>query len=116
MQADPSALTMIFRNLIDNAIKYSSDSPTRISFRGRPTGSAYHLDVIHENSKFLADARSLGRLFYRGTNSQGAGVGLYLIQSLVEKMKGKAKFSPDNHRFSAHLELLRTPEEVNHGL
>ncbi len=101
--ADPSALTMILRNLFDNAIKYSGSGPTRIQLFGRKTDSHFDLKVIHENSNFSGSPESLGQLFYRGTNSQGAGVGLYLIRTLMDKMKGEASFTPKDGTFTTDL-------------
>jgi signal transduction histidine kinase len=113
VQADPSALTMIFRNLIDNAIKYSVDSPTRISFEGKPGHRAFELRVIHQNSKFSGNPKKLGKLFERGTESQGAGVGLYLVGTLMRIMKGSASFLPSDGRFETILVLPAETEEAN---
>jgi signal transduction histidine kinase len=109
--ADGSALTIIFRNLIDNALKYSASAPTRLSFRGKALSSGYELQVIHENSAFSGSASKLGRIFERGPNSQGAGVGLYLIRTLMQKMKGQAGFQPDHTRFTATLKFPPLREE-----
>ena len=101
--ADVSSLNIIFRNVFDNALKYSTQNPTELSIRSEKHEHHYFLDVTHENSKFSGDRSHLGTLFYRGGNSQGAGIGLYLIQTLMEKMKGTADFIPKENRFSTHL-------------
>jgi len=90
--ADPSAVTIIFRNLMDNAIKYSISLPAKLSIRSGILNGELQVDVIHENSSPHADSKLLGKLFYRGSHSQGAGVGLYLIKTLMNKMSGDAKF------------------------
>jgi len=90
--ADPAAVTIIFRNLMDNAIKYSASLPAKLAIRSGALDGELQVDVIHENSTSQAEVKSLGKLFYRGTNSQGAGVGLYLIKTLMEKMSGSANF------------------------
>lgn len=113
IQADASALNIIFRNLIDNAIKYSKESPTRLSIRGELRSGFYFLEVHHLNSSFAGEKRQLGKLFYRGENSQGAGVGLYLIDTLMKKMRGSADFSPHEQQFSTHLSF-RVEAEVSH--
>jgi signal transduction histidine kinase len=112
IQADPSALLMILRNLFDNSIKYSTQSPTRISLRGKKSNDHYRLQVIHENSHFVGEAGHLGRLFYRGNNSQGAGVGLYLIRTLMTKMGGTAEFVPGNNSFTTQLDF-KIEKEIN---
>jgi signal transduction histidine kinase len=116
VQADPAALHMILRNLIDNSIKYSASTPTRITLVGRPEANLYSLKVVHENSLFSGDPRKLGTLFYRGPESQGAGVGLYLIRSLMLKMNGSASFVPSQGSFSSELQLrIEAGEAVDVG-
>lgn len=90
--ADPTAVTIIFRNLMDNAIKYSSSLPAFLSIRSGMINGMLQVNVIHENSIPHSEPKFLGKLFYRGSNSQGAGVGLYLIKTLMEKMGGTATF------------------------
>ncbi len=103
IEADPIALLMVFRNSIDNAIKYSKNLPARISFQEELLGQELKLSLIHHNAFFNADEKQLGRLFYRGKNSQGAGVGLYLIQSLMRKMNGNATFAAESEQFVTQL-------------
>ncbi len=112
--ADPSALTMIFRNLIDNAIKYSTSAPTELLFEGKSSESSYELRVIHRNSKFAGNPKRLGKLFERGTESQGAGVGLYLVGTLMKIMKGSALFLPHQGRFEVALAFALEKEESRH--
>ena len=104
--ADPTALNMIFRNLIDNSLKYSDSLPTQIQISGEKHDAHYFLNVSHLNSNFKGDVEKLGSLFYRGSNSQGAGVGLYLIQTLMGKMKGTADFKTKANQFTTHLSFL----------
>jgi signal transduction histidine kinase len=106
VQADPASLTIIIRNLLDNALKYSSVRPTKLSIRGAKDANLYALTVLHENSAFQADRDQLGKLFYRGKNSQGAGIGLYLVNTLMNKMNGHAKFLPEENNFSVRLNFL----------
>ncbi|MBS1958054.1 MAG: HAMP domain-containing histidine kinase [Bdellovibrionales bacterium] len=113
VNADPTALTIIFRNVIDNAIKYSSELPARIKVQGvipSQQSTSYLVYVIHTNSAFEGDTELLGQLFERGRNSQGAGVGLYLIRTLVHKMGGKVAYSARGGQFIHQFNL-----EVDHG-
>ncbi len=95
--ADSVALLIIFRNIIDNAIKYSKALPAKIHFQGslleKTQNKKYLVKITHSNSQFEGSTQALGKLFYRGNNSQGAGVGLYLIQILMSKMNGTASFT-----------------------
>jgi signal transduction histidine kinase len=103
VQADPASLTIIIRNLLDNALKYSSQAPTRIQLKGEKELAHYFLSVDHANSAFDADPEKIGKLFYRGKNSQGAGIGLYLTDTLMGKMGGTADFRAKDGTFAVHL-------------
>ncbi len=107
--ADLTALGIIFRNIIDNALKYSVSAPTEIRLQGKKNQSRYVLRITHQNSRFDGTEKELGKLFYRGKNSQGAGVGLYLIQTLMKKMGGHAKFAARDQTFTTSLEFQEDP-------
>jgi signal transduction histidine kinase len=104
--ADPTALTMVFRNTIDNALRYYKKLPAQIEINGSIEGSDYRLTIHKTNSEFTGDPSALGRLFYRGSQSQGAGVGLFLIQSLMQKMGGSGRFETKTG-FKTHLDFKR---------
>jgi len=105
VQADPASLTIIFRNLLDNALRYSEHQPARVLIRGKTEQDFYFLTIEHQNSVFQAEREKLGNLFYRGKNSQGAGVGLYLVSTLMNKMGGTADFHPKSGVFITQLAL-----------
>jgi signal transduction histidine kinase len=113
--ADSTALNIIFRNILDNAIKYSNSQPTLITIKGEAKDGFYFVEVNHHNSVFQGERDSLGKLFYRGENSQGAGVGLYLIQTLMQKMKGKTEFAPTDESFITHLTFMIDDSAASEG-
>lgn len=114
--ADTIALNMIFRNLLDNAIKYSKNLPTQVKITGEAKDDFYFVEIHHSNSVFQGDREALGKLFYRGENSQGAGVGLYLIQTLMGKMQGKTEYAPnDQGAFITHLTFLMDRSSKEEG-
>ncbi len=113
--ADLSALNIIFRNIFDNAFKYSSESPVLLSIKGEKHDAHYFLSVDHKNAAFKGVQPKLGSLFYRGSNSQGAGVGLYLISTLMKKMNGTADFIPKDKQFSIHLSFQLDKGDSTHG-
>jgi signal transduction histidine kinase len=115
VQADPSALMVILRNTLDNAIKYTRNVPTVLEIKGRSHQSVFSLDILHRNSSFSGSADQLGKLFYRGPESQGAGVGLYLIKTLMLKCGGTAEFRPAETTFLTRLEFKIDPGSETHG-
>jgi K+-sensing histidine kinase KdpD len=115
VQADPSALMVVLRNTFDNAIKYTRNAPTLLELKGRVEGSSFQLELLHRNSTFTGNADQLGKLFYRGPESQGAGVGLYLIRTLMEKCGGNAEYLPSESVFLTRLEFRIDPGSEHHG-
>jgi signal transduction histidine kinase len=90
--ADAAALRMVLRNLVENSVRHGGVEPVRV----RLTASERDGHVVLEyrdNGVGTADAATLGRLFGRGPHSSGAGVGLYLVDRLMERMRGRAVFS-----------------------
>jgi signal transduction histidine kinase len=91
--SDPQRLSMIFENLISNAINFIDKSKTesflkitisisaeeaQIEFRDNGIG----IEKIHLSSIF--------NMFYRATErSLGSGLGLYVVKESVEKLDGK---------------------------
>jgi signal transduction histidine kinase len=99
VQFEPDALRQILFNLVDNALKYSRDaSDRRISVRleAKPNGRVLlnvrdhgpgvqqqHLSAIFQ--PFFRVERELTR------KTQGTGIGLSLVQGLVERMGGSVR-------------------------
>ncbi len=93
IQADPTAMEVIFRNLIENSIRHSklSHSTIHISAQAHPRG--VEIRVRDQGVGVEASSiPSLGKLFHKGKTSSGAGVGLYLVSTLIRKMGGSVAF------------------------
>ncbi len=91
--SDQWRVSEIFRNLISNAIKYRqlSDVQPEISIR-------IHIDHLRADISFSdngigIEAKQLNRvfeMFYRATEqSDGSGIGLYIVRNAVEKLGGQ---------------------------
>lgn len=92
LYSDAYRLSVIFLNLISNAIKYGDDAkeqkliqvtitttPAHCVFQVRDNGIGIHSDYID----------NVFNMFYRATErSQGAGLGLYIVKEMVEKLSG----------------------------
>ena len=94
IEADPSALQIIFRNLFENSMKHSKLERTRIQVSTQIMQKGGVRILVQDLGEgFSAESQRLGTLFYKGPQSTGTGVGLYLIRSLMKKMGGHAQFS-----------------------
>lgn len=93
------AFTVVLSNLLDNAVKYNPRMPKaiRISF-----ASEAHLIHMHVDDAGVgisdAEAARIFHRFYRigdemTRQSQGVGLGLYLVKQITETMRGWVKVS-----------------------
>ena len=95
INAPPAALTTLFSNLIENAVKYSPPgSPITISV------SFYAGDFVDISFKDEgygieeADLKKIFKMFYRGAISEeravgGTGVGLFIVKTLTKLLGGQ---------------------------
>jgi signal transduction histidine kinase len=90
----PLALEMIFRNLLDNAVKYAADDP-RVDVEVVATGAKVVARISDNGAGVPLDDRSkIFQLFFRGGSElerkrKGTGLGLYIVHTLVRKLKGR---------------------------
>ena len=118
LNLDQKALSMVFNNLISNAIRYS------------PVDSSLHIH-LHKNDKFWVvdfkdqgfgfekkDIKKIFRKFYRVQNEdtqniEGAGLGLFISSEIVKNHKGRLKVSsPGRGKGSIFSVLLPVSREV----
>ena len=92
VKADPTALQIILRNLVENSVRYSGKTPVQIALKAERRDSKVVLTYADNGTGFTGSSEKLGQLFFRGDTSQGAGVGLYLIRALMERMSGQVIF------------------------
>jgi light-regulated signal transduction histidine kinase (bacteriophytochrome) len=88
----------IFRNLIDNALKYSGENLTRISI-GYDDSESLHIFSVTDNGKGLKgeDSDKIFGLFQRHETSKGVegeGPGLTIVKEIAEQHDGKAWIGP----------------------
>jgi len=92
IDGDSSAIQVILRNLIENSIRHSKVEKIVITIRSVVNSEGVTLSFLDNGKSFDGDLSRLGDIFYKGKNSQGAGVGLYLVSVLMERMGGSALF------------------------
>jgi signal transduction histidine kinase len=93
IQADAAALQMILRNLIENSVRHARVNPVSVRLTAAVHASRLVLAYQDNGLGVLPGAGRLGRLFGRGPQSSGAGVGLYLVRRLMQRMGGAVKFN-----------------------
>lgn len=86
--ADPTALQVILKNLLENSVRHARRERVRVKLEVLASDERAILRFQDNGEGFNGDIRYLGRLFHRGSNSQGTGVGLYLVQVLMRRMGG----------------------------
>lgn len=90
--ADPSSVTEVLANLIDNAIKYSNEGGI-IEVTATTAGAFVEISV-RDHGIGMPDnvVRNLFRKFYRSHRSResvaGSGIGLYISKAIVESHGG----------------------------
>jgi light-regulated signal transduction histidine kinase (bacteriophytochrome) len=98
IEADRLSVLRIFRNLIDNALKYGGEGLTRISI-GYEDSENLHIFSVSDNGKGLkeADYEKIFGLFQRNETSrgvEGAGLGLTIVKEIAEQHGGKVWVEP----------------------
>ena len=112
--ADPDAVVTVFDHLLDNAIKYSPDggpvevaataTPDEVLLSVRDHGIGMDDDAVRKCFDKFWQAESGDRRRFGGT-----GIGLYVVQSLVEAMGGTVTVSSRPGEGSAFVVRLRRP-------
>lgn len=95
VQARRLVLEMIFRNLLDNAIKYGGSPPhVHVSLQ-KSDRNQIVVRVTDSGEGVPSDQRKkIFKVFYRGGDelerrSKGTGLGLYIVRTLVYLLKGR---------------------------
>lgn len=90
-------LDMIFRNLVDNALKYAGD-PAAVAVVSRPRPDGTVLTQVSDNGPGIPlryRHKIFGRFVRLGSELErakpGTGLGLYIVHTLVRRLRGKVK-------------------------
>lgn len=98
IKADRLSLHRLFRNLIDNALKYGGERLSKIVI-GHEEKADSHIFTVTDNGKGLkgADSEKIFGMFQRHETSravEGAGLGLAIVKEIAEKHGGKVWVEP----------------------
>ncbi len=95
INARPIVMETIFRNLIDNAIKYGDDLP-KVEIKVRVTDRGRVITSVADNGLGVPPElrKRIFGMFFRGGSEltrrqKGTGLGLYIVQTLVRQSKGR---------------------------
>lgn len=97
---DANALRIVFRNLIENAKRHSGLENPKIEICGVAHEKFIELSVWNEGQSPQLEFAVLGKLYHRGSQSTGTGVGLYLVRSLCERMGVRVQFATNQNQSS----------------
>ncbi len=111
VEADPEALSLALRNLIDNALKYS---PGRPAVWVDCAGSGEHVAIRVRDEGIgigAGEQRAIFRKFVRGSgaqqvNAKGTGVGLAMVQHIVRAHGGEIQLESEPGKGSTFTVLL----------
>jgi signal transduction histidine kinase len=89
---DPWRISEIFRNLVSNAIKYRQLENARPEIRIEVNASDLCTEIIFSDNGIGIEKENIAKIFemfYRATEqSDGSGIGLYIVKNAVEKLGG----------------------------
>lgn len=96
-KSDIVKMRIIFNNLITNAIKFQDDKKDDQLINITVNCSADKCTIIVEDNGLGIKQQDMGRIFdmfYKGrAKNNGSGIGLYIVNESVEKLKGEIKVS-----------------------
>jgi signal transduction histidine kinase len=120
VQADPEALAVALRNLIDNALKYSPQEPAIWVQWGMEDGQVA-IRVRDQGAGITsAERKAIFRKFVRGSaaaagNTRGSGVGLAMVLHIVDAHHGEIQVKSEPGQGSTFTILLPALEKACHA-
>lgn len=101
--SDPFWLKEIFRNLLDNAIRYQKDKG-EIKLVLRRQGKNIYFEISDSGVGIpKEDQKYIFQKFFRAQNALryqtiGTGLGLYIVKEIITRMKGKVNFKSEENK------------------
>jgi PAS domain S-box-containing protein len=125
IQADKKVIRLILQNLLSNAVKYTPPGgcvKLKIALVTQSTKQRLVIDI--QDTGYGIPKHQHQKVFtklFRGDNvmqlqTEGTGLGLYIVKSFVDLCKGKIQFQSNVNkgtRFYLELPVLQAPSEQN---
>ncbi|MGC6494564.1 MAG: ATP-binding protein [Myxococcota bacterium] len=116
--ADPVRIRQVIDNLLHNALKYTSHGHIEVHAHTRLAPSGVHVQLSVSDTGIGIPAEHVSTIFdpyeRRSTGAGGAGLGLSIVRTLVQRMNGaiSVKSTPgQGSTFTVNLRLDPLPEE-----
>ncbi|MEI7670262.1 MAG: ATP-binding protein, partial [Pseudomonadota bacterium] len=93
IMADVFALELVMKNLLENTRVHTNSQKVTIGI------IQLQKSIIlkyQDEGNFNGEKSKLGTLFYKHNSTKGSGIGLYLSDKLMRKMKGKLLIQGSN--------------------
>lgn len=98
VQANQEAIHVILRNLLENGLRHGKKDPLHVRLKSEKQDGVVCLTYQDDGRGPEESRRQFGGLFEKGAESQGTGVGLYLVRTLMKGMGGYAEFGQSEDR------------------
>lgn len=106
VKGDPHALFLVFRNLLDNAVKYSfSGSDIHLTVENIKANNVLQISVSNQGPELgVSERHQIFNPFFRGKAAvtkqvRGSGIGLALVKEIIEAHNGTIQFICRNNDF-----------------
>jgi two-component system phosphate regulon sensor histidine kinase PhoR len=113
VRAPESELRILVGNLVSNAIKYGGTPPS-VYLSCRPLRDHSKIQILVRDNGQGIPLRDRARIFHRFVRLEnelerrrkGTGLGLYLVKTIVNRMKGKVRIVRSDSRHGTTFEVL----------
>jgi two-component system OmpR family sensor kinase len=101
--ADEQALKSVFRNILQNA--WLHGEARKVEIRPIQEGPFWSIEIIDDGKGLKSDVALLGTDLLKSKSSTSNGLGLFLTQDLVKRMKGKISFHSQEIGFKVRIQI-----------